>query len=103
MRSVDLALYADTLAARASILAAELERARARLSQSAIDQEARSVLVGTVVERLECLGVLGHADPVCQRAEIEELVAALEALEELQAWVERKLVAAREEGYAMTE
>jgi hypothetical protein len=103
VRSVDLALYADALAARASILAAELERARARLRQWAIERDARAALEEATVGRLVSLGILGRTDPGSQRAEIAELTATLAALEELQTWVERELFAAREEGYAMTE
>ena len=58
MRSVDLALYADELAARAATLAARLERARGRLRQAAIEREARRALDETSVARLESLGVL---------------------------------------------
>ncbi|HLB04046.1 MAG TPA: hypothetical protein VJK66_03425 [Gaiellaceae bacterium] len=103
MRAIDLAVYADTLAARAATLSAELERARARLRQSAIEREARRALGDSVVARLESLGLLGAGDPASRRAEIDELASSLAALEELQAWVEERLFAAREEGYAMRE
>ena len=63
MRAVDLALYADELAARASTLA---------------------------------LGFLRAADTKAARAEVAELAAAISAVEELQAWVERRLYAVRE-------
>ena len=99
VRSVDLALYADTLAAKASALAAQLERARDSLRQSAIEREARRSLDDATVGRLERLGVLSAADTRGQRAEVAELAASLAALEELQAWVERRLFAAREDGY----
>ena len=102
MRSVDLALYADALAARASALAVQVERARARLRQGAIEREARGALPAETVERLEALGLLRAAGggPAI-RAEIAELGAALRALEELQAWVEEQLSAVREDGYAL--
>ena len=58
MRSVDLALFADELAARAATLAAQLERARGRLRQAAIEREARRALEETSVARLESLGIL---------------------------------------------
>ena len=103
MRSVDLALYADMLAARASTLAAELERARARLRQGALEREARRALGPETTERLVRLGVLQGSDPGSERELIAELAAGLAALEELQAWAERKLFAARQEGYAMSE
>ena len=103
MRSVDLALYADMLAARASTLAAELERARARLRQGGIEREARRALDPETTERLMRLGLLPGSDPSGERERIAELATGLAALEELQAWAERKLFAAREEGYAMSE
>jgi hypothetical protein len=91
MRSVDLALFADELAARAATLAARLERARGRLRQAAIEREARRALDETSVARLESLGVLRLAEPDELRAEIRELASSLAALEELQVWVERRL------------
>jgi hypothetical protein len=96
MRAVDLALYADELAARASTLAAQLERARGRLSQAAIEREARRALDDGLVARLEALGFLRAGDTKAARAEVGELAAAVAAVEELQAWVERRLYAARE-------
>jgi hypothetical protein len=96
MRAVDLALYADELAARASTLAAQLERARGRLCQAAIEREARRTLDDVLVARLEALGFLRAADTKVPRAEVAELAAAVAAVEELQAWVERRLYAARE-------
>ena len=97
MRSVDLALFADELAARAATLAARLERARGRLRQAAIEREARRALDETSVARLESLGVLRLAHPTDVREEIRELASSLEALEELQAWVERRLFEAGDE------
>ena len=96
MRAVDLALYADELAARAATLAAQLERARGRLRRAAIEREARRTLDEGLVERLEALGFLSCPDPKAARAEVTELAAALRALEDLQAWVERRLYAERE-------
>jgi hypothetical protein len=97
VRSVDLAIYADTLAARASALAAQLERARSRVRVAAIEREARRALGEDTVARLEALGILRRAGPRDERAEIAELAAALRALEELQAWVEGRLLEARDE------
>ena len=91
MRSVDLALFADELAARAATLAAQLERARGRLRQAAIEREARRALDETSVARLESLGILRGAEPAEVRAEIRELAASLGVVEELQVWVERRL------------
>ena len=96
MWAVDLALYADELAARACTLAAQLERARGRLSQAAIEREARRALDDGLVARLEALGFLQAADTRAARAEVAELSAAVAAVEELQAWVERRLYAVRE-------
>jgi predicted transcriptional regulator len=56
VRSIDLALYADELAARAATLAAQLERARCRLRQEAIEREARRALGEGSVARLEASG-----------------------------------------------
>ena len=96
MRAVDLALYADALAAKASVVAARLERARDTVRQAAIERAARRTLSPATIERLESLGVLTHADVRALRAEAADLAADLAALEELQAWVEARLVEARE-------
>lgn len=103
MRAVDLALYADALAAEASSLAAQLERARGHLRRAAIEREARQALGGEDVARLEALGILVPTDLGEQRARIASLAQSLSALEQLQAWVESRLFCAREEGYALTE
>jgi hypothetical protein len=97
MRSVDLALFADELAARAATLAAQLERARGRLRQAAIEREARRALEETSVARLESLGILRGAEPADVRAEIRELAVSLGVVEELQVWVERRLFEASDE------
>jgi hypothetical protein len=96
VRAVDLALYADELAARASTLAAQLERARGRLRRAAIEREARRTLDEALVGRLEALGFLLAPDTKASRAEVAELAASVRAVEELQAWVERRLYAERE-------
>jgi hypothetical protein len=93
MRGVDLAIYADALAAEAAGVAARAERARSRLRQAAIEQRARNDLTEVAVGRLESFGVLGVIDAVAVRAELRELDSALEALDELQAWVEQQLAA----------
>ena len=97
MRSVDLALFADELAARAATLAAQLERARGRLRQAAIEREAGRALDETSVARLESLGILRGAEPADVRAEIRELAASLGVVEELQVWVECRLFEAGDE------
>jgi hypothetical protein len=97
LHSVDLALYADELAARAATLAAQLERARSRLRQEAIERAARRALDEGSVARLERLGLLHTSDARAIRAELRELAASLSAVECLQAWVEERLAAAQEE------
>ncbi|HSS81812.1 MAG TPA: hypothetical protein VLK24_11545 [Gaiellaceae bacterium] len=94
MRGVDLAIYADALAGEASSLAARAERARSRLRQAAIEKRARTELTAVAVERLEALGVLGGIDEVATGAELRELEAVLDAVEELQTWLEAELSAA---------
>jgi hypothetical protein len=95
MRSIDLALYADELAARAATLAAQLERARCRLRQEALEREARRALNEGSIARLETLGILGRTDARALRSEIRELNGSLAAVEALQAWVEARLAAAQ--------
>jgi hypothetical protein len=94
MRAVELAVYADALAGEAASLSARAERARSRIRQSAIEKGARNDLTAVAVERLEALGLLGAIDERAARAELRELEAALDALEELQSWVEGELEAA---------
>ena len=91
MRTVDLAIYADALAGEAASLAARVERARARLRQAAIERAARGDLAPATVVRLEALGLLGTRG---DHVELTELQDALEAVEELQGWVERRLTEA---------
>ena len=91
MRGVDLAIYADALAGESASLAARAERAHSRLRQAAIEKRARSALSESAAERLEALGLLGSVDEAATRAELRELEAALDALEELQTWVEAEL------------
>jgi hypothetical protein len=100
VRSVDLAVYADVLAARASALAARLERERDAIRQAAIEREARRALDSATVGRLESLGVLSAQGSRSARAHLAELAADLAAVEALQAWVEARLFEAREESEA---
>ena len=51
-------------------------------------------LTPVAVERLEALGVLGGVDEAAAHAELRELKAALDAVEELQTWVEAELASA---------
>ena len=94
MRGVDLAIYADALAGEAAAVGARAERARGRLRQAAIEQRARLELTPVAVERLQGLGLLNAIDEAATRAELRELEAALDALEELQSWVEGELASA---------
>lgn len=89
MNSIDLALYADTLAGEAAALAARIERERGRLRQAAVERRARDALPDVVVERLDELGLLATRGDVTMLADLEE---ALDAVEALQAWVEEQLV-----------
>jgi hypothetical protein len=90
VRSVDLAIYADALAGEAAALAARRERERSHLRQAAIERAARAELPPPAVARLEELGLLTtRADG----AKLRELEQALEAVEQLQAWVEARLAA----------
>jgi hypothetical protein len=91
VRTVDLAIYADTLAAEAAAVAARIERARSRLRESAIEHEARRELAGGTIDRLERLGLLRPADEARLSTELRRLEADLEALQELQAWVEERI------------
>lgn len=97
MRTVDLALFADVVAARSAAAEARLERARDRLRQSAIEREARRELSPVTVERLERSGVLGLADVRAERGEVKELAESLAALRELQIWIEARLSVSRED------
>ena len=94
MRGVDLAIYSDVLCAEAASLEARAERARSRLRQAAIEKRAHGELTAVAVERLEALALLGSVDEAAVRTELRELQAALEAIEELQSFVERELSAA---------
>jgi hypothetical protein len=96
MRSVELAIYADLLAAEAAALAARLEQARSRLRQAAIEDEAAAALPPAVVGRLRALGVLGGGGEVAGAAEIQRVTLDLDAVLKLQAWVERELRAGQE-------
>jgi hypothetical protein len=91
VRSVELAIYADALAGESASLAARAERARSRLRQAAIEKRARSELSESAIDRLESLGLLGAIDEAAARTELREAEAALDALDELQTWVESEL------------
>jgi hypothetical protein len=96
VRSIDLALYADELAARAATLAAQLERARCRLRQEALERAARRALDEGAVARLEALGLMGRLDARGLRDEIRDVTESLAAVEALQAWIEEGLTFATE-------
>ena len=80
--------------ARRRVSPRRAERARSRLRQAAIEKRARSDLSETTVARLDALGLFGGLDERAARAELRELEGALDALEELQAWVEAELAEA---------
>jgi hypothetical protein len=86
MRNIDLALYADALAGEAASLAARIERERGKQRQASIEREARAALPPFAVARLEELGLLTTRGDAATIAELEE---SLDAVEVLQAWVER--------------
>ena len=48
------------------------------------------------MQRLETLGLLCSGDAKALRAEVVELASSVRAVEELQAWVERRLYTVRE-------
>lgn len=96
MRSVDLAVYADSLAAEAAALAARIERARRRLREAALEHEARLELPPETVARLQALGLLGPPGAAAELAEIASAQADLAAVERLQGWVEARLYEARD-------
>jgi hypothetical protein len=101
MRSVELAVYADALAAEAAALRARLERARGRLRQAAIEREAAQALAEEVVARLARLGLLGAAEHVARdAAELEAARLDLAAVQRLQAWIESQLAASSDVGAA---
>jgi hypothetical protein len=91
MGSIDLALYADGLAAEAAALSARLERLRGELRRAAIEREARLALAPDLVVRLERLGLLGAGQPGSLGDEIAELQVSLLAVRALQVWVEARL------------
>jgi hypothetical protein len=91
VRTVDLAIYADTLAGEHAALAARLEQARSRLREASIERDARAHLPDDAVKELESLGILGGIDERTARGEIRRLSQALDALEQLQTWIEGRL------------
>jgi hypothetical protein len=95
MRTIDLTLFADIVAARTAALETRLERARDRIRQAAIEREARRALPPETIERLEEVGVLSVPDLQAERGEVGELAASLAALHELQTWAEARLADAQ--------
>ncbi|HEY7197823.1 MAG TPA: hypothetical protein VH306_11605 [Gaiellaceae bacterium] len=91
MRTVDLALFADALAARAAALETRVERLLDYVRLAALEREAGSALRPATVERLEHLGLLGSVDLREARREVAELGRSPGAIHELQAWVETRL------------
>jgi hypothetical protein len=91
VRSVELAVFADSLAAEAAALAARVEQARSRLRQAAIEEEAAAALPFQVVGRLRALGLLTGGPVSDGPAELARLGLDLDAVLKLQAWVEQEL------------
>ena len=91
MRSIELALYADALAGETAAVAARVERTRSQLRHATIERAARRDLDGDTVERLQQAGFLRPLDERALREHLDDQLATLEALERLQAWVERQL------------
>ncbi len=102
VRTVDLALYADVLAAKAARVASQLERVRGELRRAAIERDARRALDERTLARLERLGVVSRADARRLRREVVELAADLTALRALQAWTEAQLAASGGDGERAT-
>jgi len=100
MRTVDLAVYLDVLAAKHAGLGAQLERSRDRLRQASIEREARRAVGPETSAQLERQGVFSAADVRGLRTEVTDLAGALRSVEKLQAWVDAQLFAAREDAQA---
>jgi hypothetical protein len=96
VRAVDLAVFADALAGEADALAARIERTRGLLRLAGIEREAAADLPAATVERLRELGCLRGADERALRCAVETWEGQLEALEELQAWLEERLACTAE-------
>ena len=96
MRAVDLAIYANMLAGEHAALQARAERARSWLREAAIERDARANLSAGTVSELERMGILGEIDERAARADLRRLAKAIEALEELQSWIESRLAAERD-------
>ena len=85
MRTVDLAIYADTLAGEHAALAARLEQAHARLREAAIERDARAHLPGETVRELEVARRSSAGSTSARRAARSTGSArALDAVEQLQ-------------------
>jgi|SRR5438128_2266000 hypothetical protein len=94
MLSVDLAIYADALAGEVAALTARAERLRTKLREAGIERAARRALPRATVEQLQRIGLLRTVDERSVREELSRLEDALEAVGQLQAWVEEKLESA---------
>ena len=98
MRAVDLAVYADALAARRLVVSARLERARADAAEAAIERAATAALPRATVLALEESGVLADRCGLELAAcEVARLTRAVAAIDQLQAWVEDRLAAVLED------
>ncbi len=91
MRTVDLAIYARHARRRARRARRAAGTGAARLREAAIERDARAHLAAETVRELESLGILGGIDERTARSEIHRLGPRLEAVEQLQSWVESRL------------
>ena len=94
MQRIELELYADRLARHAERLRDDVDGARTRIAWAGIERLARSELGARDAALLEALGALVQADPAAERRLLERRLRQLEALERLQALVERELSSA---------
>jgi hypothetical protein len=99
MDRLDLELYADRLARHADRLGDDVATARLRLAWAELERRARGELRAGDALRLEALGVLQPATTGAEeRTLIERRRTQLDALQRLQAFVERELQALTQGG-----
>jgi hypothetical protein len=91
MSRIELELYADRLARHAERLRDDVDGARLRLAWAGLEQRVRADLGAHDTAVLEALGVLVAVDDAGERRLLERRLRQLQALERLQALVEREL------------
>jgi type II secretory pathway component PulM len=91
MSRIELELYADRLARHAERLRDDVDGARLRLAWAGLEQRVRTDLGAHDAAVLEALGVLVAVDDAGERRLLERRLRQLQALERLQALVEREL------------